>query len=70
MSDALSREEVQKTIDELKKEHAELDAKIIEMDEQKWLSPEEQLERKTAQKLKLKLKDRIHQLSEELDKES
>lgn len=67
MSESLSPEEITTLVDELKKEHAELDARISAQDQQAWLSPEEQLERKQNQKRKLKLKDRIFQLTQELE---
>ncbi|MFA5624674.1 MAG: YdcH family protein [Bradymonadales bacterium] len=68
MTEVLSTEEKQALLEELKKEHAALDAEISAQDQQAWLSPDEQIERKQKQKLKLRLKDRIYQLTEELAK--
>ncbi|MBR4986058.1 MAG: DUF465 domain-containing protein [Proteobacteria bacterium] len=64
----LSREEIQKEIDRLKEEHAALDAKVIAFEEQVWMSPEDQVAQKECKKLKLKAKERITMLQEQLDK--
>lgn len=64
----LSREEIQKEIDSLKQEHAALDAKVIAFEEQVWMSPEDQVAQKECKKLKLKAKERITMLQEQLDK--
>ena len=64
----LSREEIQKEIDRLKQEHAALDAKVIAFEEQVWMSHEDQVAQKECKKLKLKAKERITMLQEQLDK--
>lgn len=64
----LSREEIQKEIDRLKQEHAALDAKVIAFDEQVWMSPEDQVAQKECKKLKLKAKERMAVLQEQLAK--
>ena len=43
----------------LKREHTELKARLSELNSRLYLSPAEELERKTIQKLKLAKKDRI-----------
>lgn len=43
----------------LRREHGELKARLNELNSRLYLSPQEQLERKTLQKLKLAKKDRI-----------
>ncbi|UCG77800.1 MAG: YdcH family protein [Nitrospirota bacterium] len=43
----------------VEEEHRELDGKITEMDKNKYLSTEEELERKKLQKKKLAMKDRM-----------
>ena len=49
-------------IENLKHEHAELDRQLVEFDSRAYLTPEEQLERKRIQKLKLLKKDQIELL--------
>lgn len=46
-------------LDKLWAEHAELEAKLAALDKKKWLSPEEDMERKRLQKEKLAGKDRM-----------
>jgi hypothetical protein len=51
----------------LEKEHRDLDEKIEELfGDKKYLTPEEDLEKKTLQKQKLSKKDRMYQLLVEL----
>lgn len=57
---------VEDRIEALSTEHRQLDAQIKALDSQVWLSPEEQLQRKRFQKLKLATKDQIHQLRRKL----
>lgn len=45
--------------DRLRREHSELKARLSELNSRLYLSPQEQIERKTLQKLKLAKKDRI-----------
>ncbi len=45
--------------DRLQREHEELKARLRELDGRLYLSPAEEVERKTLQKLKLAKKDRI-----------
>lgn len=64
----LSREEMVQEIARLKAEHAALDAKVEAFNAQVWMSPEDQVAQKECKKLKLKAKERMTQLQEELDK--
>ncbi len=50
---------------QLFEEHSQLKTKIEELNKLKFLSPEQELERKTIQKQKLKTKDRLGQIVEE-----
>jgi hypothetical protein len=43
----------------LRREHSELKARLVELNGRLYLSPQEQVEKKTLQKLKLAKKDRI-----------
>jgi uncharacterized protein YdcH (DUF465 family) len=49
----------------LKAEHKELDAQLAEYDSRVYLTPEEELERKKIQKMKLMKKDRMAELIRE-----
>ena len=53
-------------IDELRAEHRQLDQRLNELDNRVWLSPDEEYERKTCQKLKLLKKDQIYVLEKKL----
>ena len=53
-------------IEALRAEHQRLEERLDELDAQVWLTPEEQIERKNCQKLKLAKKDRIYELSKML----
>ena len=64
----MTREELVKEIERLRAEHRALDARVIEYDEQVWLSPEDQVAQKECKKLKLKAKERIASLEEKLAK--
>ncbi len=64
----LSREEMVQEIARLKAEHAALDAKVEAFNAQVWMSPEDQVAQKECKKLKLKAKERMSQLQEQLDK--
>ena len=50
------------TIEELKAEHANLEARLEQLKRQRSLSPEEQYEKAIIKKRKLAIKDRILQL--------
>jgi hypothetical protein len=50
---------VQSEAERLKREHSELKARLAELDRRVYLSPEEEVERKQLQKLKLAKKDRL-----------
>lgn len=63
----MNREELQKEIAKLKEEHAALDARVEAFNEQVWLSPEDQMAQKECKKLKLKTKERMTELQNELD---
>ena len=54
--DTVSREG---EVERLEREHRELKARLSELNSRLYLSPEEEVERKTIQKLKLAKKDRI-----------
>ena len=47
----------------LKQEHSELQARLEELDNRIYLTPQEEFERKTIQKLKLQKKDQIAALA-------
>jgi uncharacterized protein YdcH (DUF465 family) len=51
-------------IDELRKEHEELDGKLVRIEERPHLSSSEELEVRRLKKLKLSKKDRIYALSQ------
>ncbi len=53
------REDVRFEIERLHREHNELKARLSELNSRVYLSPEEEVERKTIQKLKLQKKDRL-----------
>ena len=55
--------DVQVMVDQLRAEHAALNAKILELEHHLSLSSEEQLEMARLKKLKLATKDRIAMLS-------
>ena len=57
-------------VERLEREHRELKARLSELNSRLYLSPEEEIERKTIQKLKLAKKDRIAILSNRLGKPS
>ena len=63
----MTREEIVAEIDRLKKEHAALDSKVTEFENQVWLSPEDQVAQKECKKLKLKAKERIYELEKKLN---
>lgn len=56
-------DEIRAAIEQLKAEHAELEARLGEFEGRVWLSSAEQVERKQVQKLKLQNKDRIQELT-------
>ena len=62
----LSREEIQKEIERLQKEHAALDAKVEAFNAQVWMSSEDQVAQKECKKLKLKTKEQITAPQEKL----
>ena len=64
----MSREEIQKEIARLKEEHKALDARVEAYNELVWMSPEDQIAQKECKKLKLKAKERMTALQEQLDK--
>ena len=49
-------------VDQLRAEHLDLERKLEELNSHIYLTPEEQIERKRIQKLKLLKKDQIHML--------
>lgn len=49
-------------IAELRREHAALEEQLTALDNKLYLTPNEQVERKRVQKLKLAKKDQIHML--------
>ncbi len=63
----MTREELKAEIARLKEEHAALDKRVIEFEEQVWLSPEDQIAQKECKKLKLKAKEKIAELTDELN---
>lgn len=54
---------VQVEAERLKREHSELKARLSELNSRVYLSPQEEVERKQLQKLKLAKKDRLAALS-------
>jgi uncharacterized protein YdcH (DUF465 family) len=52
----------------LSEEHRNLDALLVEIDDRKYLTPEEEVERKKIQKQKLLKKDRMAELVREYKK--
>jgi uncharacterized protein len=52
----------------LSEEHRTLDTQLAEMDTKRYLTPEEEVERKRIQKLKLLRKDRMAELVREYKK--
>ncbi|MBN2357864.1 MAG: DUF465 domain-containing protein [Deltaproteobacteria bacterium] len=63
---SLDREEIVRTIEKLKAEHADLKKRVQELYGRPYLSPEEQVEAKTLQKMKLLKKDAIAALEAKL----
>jgi len=57
--DTRDQHALQAETERLKREHNELKARLSELNGRLYLSPQEELERKTIQKLKLAKKDRI-----------
>ena len=55
----LSNNDTRSEIERLHREHNELKARLSELNSRLYLSPEEEIERKTIQKLKLQKKDRL-----------
>ncbi|MBM4387321.1 MAG: DUF465 domain-containing protein [Deltaproteobacteria bacterium] len=55
-------------LDLLKKEHADLDCRLKDLAGRSYLSPEEQVEATTLKKLKLRKKDEIFLLMDEIEK--
>ena len=53
-------------LDRLWRKHAELEARLAELDRIKWLTPEQEFERKRLQKEKLAGKDRMLAIAREL----
>ena len=62
----MNREELLKEIESVKQEHATLDARVEAFNQQVWMSPEDQVAQKERKKLKLKAKERLTALQEEL----
>ncbi len=58
--------DIQTQIDALQAEHQRHDKRLHELDALVWRSPEEEVERKNCQKLKLAAKDQIYGLSKQL----
>lgn len=63
----LNREQIEQEIARLKTEHAALDAKVEAFNEQVWMSPDDQVAQKEFKKLKLKAKERITELQNQLN---
>jgi hypothetical protein len=55
-------------LDELLREHGEVKARVSEYQRRRWLSPGEELELRTLQRLKLRKKDAIAAAERELAK--
>jgi hypothetical protein len=53
-------------LDALLREHAEVKARVVEYQQRRWLSPGEELELRTLQRLKLRKKDAIAALEKDL----
>lgn len=62
----MNREELLKEIESVKQEHATLDARVESFNQLVWMSPEDQVAQKECKKLKLKAKERLTALQEEL----
>ncbi len=63
----MTRDEIKAEIARLKEEHAALDARVEAYENQVWLSPEDQVAQKECKKLKLKTKERIAELTDDLN---
>lgn len=61
-----SPDAVVEQIEALKAEHAALKHRLSDLDQQRFLTPAEQVERRRLQKLKLRAKDRIVALEQAL----
>lgn len=57
--DSTPNSDVEAEYQRLDREHRELKARLSELNSRLYLSPEEEVERKTIQKLKLAKKDRL-----------
>ncbi len=57
------REDSAEALVRLKAEHQDLETRLLELDGNVYLTPDEQFERKRIQKLKLKKKDQIARLT-------
>lgn len=62
MDESLSPDELRIEIEQLRDAHAELEAKLEELNSHVYLTPAEQLEEHRIKKLKLQKKDRIHEI--------
>ncbi len=62
----MTRDEITAEIARLKEEHAKLDARVESFEAQVWMSPEDQIAQKECKKLKLKTKERIAELTDDL----
>jgi len=65
MSDERTRQ-LREKIDLLLREHGDIKARVVEYQRRKWLSPGEELEMRTLQRLKLRKKDQIAVVEREL----
>jgi len=65
MSDERTRQ-LREKIDLLLREHGDIKARVVEYQRRKWLSPGEELEMRTLQRLKLRKKDEIAVVEREL----
>ena len=54
--------EVRTEVDQLREEHRALEKRLDELNDHVYLTPAEQAEERRIKKLKLRRKDRIHQL--------
>jgi len=53
----------------LREQHRDLDARISDLEQKPWLSPEEQVDLATMKKRKLWMKDQIYRLASQIGEE-
>ncbi len=64
------REELQRRLDTLRREHREMDARIRDLSARPYLTPEDQIEVARLKKLKLRKKDELMAVASQLGLES